>query len=59
MKNIHFLSISPKAILHLMNKTHSEKNTVCDFYKLPFIILLRELIMMEYEAETSGNMLHY
>lgn len=25
MKNIHFLSISPKAILHLMNKTHSEK----------------------------------
>lgn len=59
MKNIYFLLILLKVILYLMNKIYFEKNIVCEFYKLFFIIFLRELIMMEYEVEILGNMLYY
>lgn len=58
MKNIYFLLILLKVILYLMNKIYFEKNIVCEFYKLFFIIFLRELIMMEYEVEILGNMLY-
>lgn len=59
MRNIYFLLILLKVILYLMNKIYFEKNIVCEFYKLFFIIFLRELIMMEYEVEILGNMLYY
>lgn len=58
MKNIYFLLILLKVILYLMNKIYFEKNIVCEFYKLFFIIFLRELIMMEYKGEILGNMLY-
>lgn len=58
MRNIYFLLILLKVILYLMNKIYFEKNIVCEFYKLFFIIFLRELIMMEYKGEILGNMLY-